>query len=107
MAENSPTSQKNGKKRTRKTSSLTLDQADEILQQALINAELAGQKMAVGPIPAPEIPGITKCVGIVLFHCDLVDGKIIPVASIQDPPGGDAGKDAPPVLAKVETGVLV
>lgn len=73
MAENSDPSAKNAKASTKKTSSLTPEQALEILQQAAINCQHAGVFVSIMPFSDAGKPSVV----IVLANCVLANGNIL------------------------------
>jgi hypothetical protein len=73
MVENSETSVKSEKLSTKKTSSLTPDQALQILQQSVINCQHAGVNVKFTPLYHQG----QQSVIMVLTGCNLIDGNIV------------------------------
>lgn len=67
------------KPRTKRTSSLTLDQALEILQQAALNYEKAGGDIKVSTLHHAHKPSVI----LVLAGIELLDGRLVPVKEQQ------------------------
>lgn len=72
MAENSEVSTKTGKSNTRRTVSLTPEQALEILMDTLVKCRQSGVTLALTPLYTNG----QQCVVVVLANCSLINGNI-------------------------------